>query len=220
MTELYKGSIWDGWNKGRTHSRQDSGEGWKTNFSVFRWTIPELCGFKGKGIYLDVDQILIKDIKQMWDLPLDDKMVISITDERTDVMLMDNEKFNADWWKKIEQMKPSGKSQKSYRVSVQKRNGIGRLDTIYNCMDGKGYDPEKTRLLHYTKMNTQPWHPFPQNVKYVPHENPVVDEIWHDHYAKALEFEKENNVVLGAPKSFEADPQVIGLVTNQPARLP
>jgi hypothetical protein len=220
MTDIYPGSVWDGWNKGRDHRKQDSGEGWKTNFSAFRWAIPELCGFKGRGIYLDVDQILIKDIKQMWELPMYEKMVLSITVERTDVMLMDAEKFNVDWWPKIEKMKPSGRHQKGYRVMVQKKEGIGPLDEIYNCLDGKRFDSEKTRLIHYTKMSTQPWHPFPQNMEYKKHENPVVEEIWHDYYANAIKFEKDNNVVLGTPKKWTDPAQIIGLVTNQVAKLP
>jgi len=220
MTDFYQNSIWNGWNKKRDHRKQDSGEGWKTNFSAFRWCVPELCGFKGRGIYLEVDEIVTKDIKQMWELPMNDKMVLAITNERTDAMLMDNEKFNVDWWPKIEVMKPSGKQQKGYRVMVEKKEGIGKLDDIYNCMDGKGYDPEKTRMVHYTKMSTQPWHPFPQNMEYKPHENPVVAELWHDYYAAALKFEKDNNVVLGIPPTADTPPQVIGLVTNQVAKLP
>lgn len=220
MTDIYPGSVWDGWNKGRDHRKQDSGEGWKTNFSVFRWVIPELCGFQGRGIYLDVDQILTKDIKQMWELPMNDKMVLAISVERTDVMLMDAEKFNVDWWPRLSKMKPSGKHQKTYRVMVERKDGIGHLDEIYNCLDGKKYDPEKTRLIHYTKMSTQPWHPFPQNMEYKKHENPVVEEIWHDYYAQAIKFEKDNNVVLGTPSNLNNPPQVIGLVTNQVAKLP
>jgi lipopolysaccharide biosynthesis glycosyltransferase len=220
MTDIYPGSVWSGWNKGRNHRRQESGEGWKTNFSAFRWCVPELCGFKGKGIYLEVDEIVTKDIKQMWELPMNEKMVLAITDERTDVMLMDSEKFNVNWWPKIEKMKPSGRNQKGYRVMVQNKNGIGRLDPIYNCMDGKGYDQDTTRLVHYTKMSTQPWHPFPQNMEYKKHEHPVVNELWHDYYAQSLKFEKDNSVVLGAPRGLDDPPQTIGLVTNQVAKLP
>jgi len=219
MTDIYPNSVWSGWNKGRDHRKQDSGEGWKTNFSAFRWCGPELCGFKGRSIYLEVDEIVTKDIKQMWELPMNNKMALAITVERTDAMLMDNEKFNVDWWPKIETMKPSGKSQKSYRVKVEKNNGIGLLDPIYNCLDGKGYDPEKTRMVHFTKMSTQPWHPFPQNMEYKKHSNPVVEELWHDYYSQSIKFEKDNNVVLGAPKTVNEPPQVVGLVTNQVAKI-
>jgi lipopolysaccharide biosynthesis glycosyltransferase len=202
MSDKYKDSVWDGWNKGREHRDQNSGVGWKTNFSVFRWTIPELCGFKGKAIYLDVDQIILKDIRKMWELPMNNAAVLAIKPERTDVMLIDCEKFNNELWPKIESMKPSGKHQKHYRTIVQEKLGIGQLDLIYNCLDGKKFDKDKTRLLHYTKMSTQPWKPFPQTIQYEEHKNKQVEELWHSYYEESLRFENRFNYKLGSPNNF------------------
>lgn len=169
---------WRNWNKGRDHRNQNSGIGWKTNFSCFRWTIPELCNFSGRAIYLDVDQLVIKDIRQMWELPMNNAACLAIRPERTDVMLIDCSKFKFDWWPSIETMKPSGKSQKYYRMIVEKHSEIGKLDGIYNCLDGEGFN-EKTRLVHYTKMDTQPWSPFPNALTYKPHKNKQVADLWH-----------------------------------------
>jgi lipopolysaccharide biosynthesis glycosyltransferase len=172
---------WQGWNKGRDNRKQNSGVGWATNFSCFRWAIPELCNFNGKAIYLDVDQLLIKDIRQMWELPMNDSAYLAIRPERTDVMLMDCSKFKNHWWPSINEMKPSGNLQNYYRKIVSKYCSVGKLDEIYNCLDGENYN-ESTRLIHYTNMNTQPWHPFPNVINYKPHKNEQISDLWNKCY--------------------------------------
>lgn len=191
-----RGEIFSGWNKGRDHNLMNSGEGWKTNFSCYRWAIPELCNFQGRAIYLDVDQLVLKDISQMWNLEMGDSAVLTIKPEKTDVMLMDCSKFTKDWWPKLKWMKPSGKHQLQYRKLVQKRNLIGTLDPIYNCLDGDGFS-EETRLVHYTKMNTQPWHPSPESMEYKPHKILAMEELWWKYYNKSLEYEKQTGKILG-----------------------
>ena len=44
--------------------------GWGTPFTCFRYAIPELCNFKGKAIYLDVDQMNFKDIAELYETDL------------------------------------------------------------------------------------------------------------------------------------------------------
>lgn len=217
MDDRYEGSVWEGWNKGRDSRDQNTGVGWKTNFSCFRWAIPELCGFKGKAIYLDVDQIVLKDIKQMWELPLKNYAALAIRPERTDVMLIDCEKFSGDWWRRIDKMKPSGRTQGKYRLKVHAKYGIGPLDVIYNCLDGHGWDPEKTRLVHYTRMSTQPWRPFPNNMQYARHNVPELEILWHEYYANALEFEMANGIKLGPPRVYGSAPTIYKNVTSKVA---
>jgi hypothetical protein len=220
MSDIYSGSVWDGWNKGRDHRKQDTGQGWKTNFSAFRWAIPELCGFKGKAIYLDVDQIVIRDMKKMWELPLGDYAAIAISPERTDVMLMECEKFSGDGWPRIKDMKPSGKSQKSYRKLVDTKFGIGPLDKIYNCLDGDGWDSSQTRLVHYTKMSTQPWRPFAENLKYSKHAVPELEVLWKEYYSNALDFQLKHEIAIGAPHAHKSLPIIFGNITSQVADYP
>lgn len=38
-----------------------------TGFSFRRWMIPERCGWQGKAIYLDADQLVLGDIGELWD---------------------------------------------------------------------------------------------------------------------------------------------------------
>lgn len=219
MSDKYKDSVWDNWNKGRNDRTQNSGVGWKTNFSVFRWAIPELCNYSGKAIYLDVDQIVLKDIEQMWNLDIGNYAALAIKEERTDVMLIDCSKFKADFWPKIQKMKPSGKNQKYYRLLVQEKLSIGTLDKIYNCLDGKGFNPETTRLVHYTKMNTQPWMPFPKVMEYRSHDNKEMENLWFRYYKEALEFEFTNKYTLGSPDNFLDLKSSFKKITNSPAKI-
>jgi lipopolysaccharide biosynthesis glycosyltransferase len=56
-------SIWSGWNTAK----------WFTPFSGFRWAIPEICNFKGRALYTDVDMINFVDISKLFDIDLKDK---------------------------------------------------------------------------------------------------------------------------------------------------
>lgn len=38
----------------------------RTPFSAFRWSIPAMCGFKGRGIYTDVDFVFHGDLADLW----------------------------------------------------------------------------------------------------------------------------------------------------------
>jgi lipopolysaccharide biosynthesis glycosyltransferase len=41
-----------------------------TAFSLARWAIPQWCGYQGKAIYCDSDQIALSDISALWNYDL------------------------------------------------------------------------------------------------------------------------------------------------------
>jgi lipopolysaccharide biosynthesis glycosyltransferase len=41
-----------------------------TEFSLYRYLIPEICGYQGKAIYLDSDMICLTDIGELFDTPI------------------------------------------------------------------------------------------------------------------------------------------------------
>lgn len=57
-----KSGPYSGW-KGNAHGR--------TPFSAYRWSVPAMCGFQGRGIYVDVDFIFHADLAELWreDIP-------------------------------------------------------------------------------------------------------------------------------------------------------
>jgi lipopolysaccharide biosynthesis glycosyltransferase len=46
-------------------------DGWGTPFTCFRYAIPELCGFQGRAIYMDCDQMNFRDIGMLYDTYLE-----------------------------------------------------------------------------------------------------------------------------------------------------
>lgn len=187
--------TWHGWNMGREpgvpalRQKNDKGELiWFTDFTNFRWAIPEKCGFKGRAIYNDVDQIYLGDIRDLWELDMDGKAILSLTTHETSVMLIDCEKFaNLNWWPSIEEMKTNCWGIKSYIQLLWKNDMYGMLPTKWNCLDGRGYVEDWTQLIHYTDMSSQPWYPYPERLKYRRHPVKKMEELWMNFYFEALE---------------------------------
>ena len=63
-----------------TRELRPNGEAvWFTDFTNFRWAIPEVCSFNGKAIYVDVDEIFLRNPRELFDLTIPDgKAVLSL----------------------------------------------------------------------------------------------------------------------------------------------
>lgn len=57
-----KSGPYSGWNGLRSGT---------TPFSAFRWSVPAMCGFSGRGIYVDSDFVFHADLAELWreDIP-------------------------------------------------------------------------------------------------------------------------------------------------------
>jgi hypothetical protein len=71
--------------------------GWRTNFTNYRFAIPDWTGRSGKAIYNDVDQIYVTDPAELFDLDLREHGYLSVSAEDTSVMLLDCARM-ATWW--------------------------------------------------------------------------------------------------------------------------
>src|SRR4029079_19015328 len=72
-----------------------------TEFSLYRYLIPQLCGHRGRGIYLDSDMICLGDVGELFDLPMHGCDFLSIKAYDTgqwgpSVMLIDCERCSFD----------------------------------------------------------------------------------------------------------------------------
>ena len=137
----------EGWNN----------RGWATPFSAFRWAIPHVCGYQGKAIYVDVDQILRAPIDDLWNQPIPDGKAILAKNPKTHcVMLFDCERVK----KYVPPFDMLRRTEGYYRTV---RNNIGGVIASFagnwNCLDGEKYasltDPD-IKLIHFTKVETQP----------------------------------------------------------------
>ena len=155
-------------------------DGWHTMFTCFRFAIPELCAFKGRAIYLDVDQILMADITELWNTPLNGHTCLN--PRRWDVILYDCAAFaKLPDWPSLATMQTSGWKINSYSRLIP---NVGAMSLHWDCKDGKGLCAD-TKLLHYTKMATQPWKPWPERYKYPAHPCPEAAEIFWNEYHEA-----------------------------------
>ncbi len=134
----------------------------RTPFSFQRFLIPELCGYQGRAIYLDADMQLFTDIGALWDAPMGACDLLTVSEGtqgrkgQYSVVLLDCERLQ---WRieSIVQGLDEGRytyEQLMYEMCVAEN--VGRtLDSTWNSLEK--YELGRTRLLHYTDMDTQPW---------------------------------------------------------------
>jgi lipopolysaccharide biosynthesis glycosyltransferase len=121
-----------------------------TDFTFARFLVPYLCGYKGKGVFLDSDMLVTGDISELFEYSDDTAVSVvpfqgELQYERPSVMVFNNERcqeltpeyiddltnepFNLDW-----------------------ADSVGELDPTWNFL--VGYDlPTETppKLIHYTQ---------------------------------------------------------------------
>ena len=146
---------------------------WLTGFTNYRFAIPELAGGSGRAIYNDVDQIYLADPGELFDLDLTEHGFLSIAENDSSVMIMDCAKMHSVWT--IERASHERKST-LLKDALSIHNLWGKLDPAWNARDEE-YDKGKSKVLHYTALHTQPWHPFPQEFVY--QESPV-GHVWDE----------------------------------------
>jgi hypothetical protein len=153
---------------------RDIRQGSRTNFSFARFAIPELAGYAGKGLYLDADMLVFRDIGELWDIPFDGYSVA--IQEGVPDHAVSHQKAGAPG-KRVKQCSVMLIDCARARWDVHKI--VGGLDGRYTYADLmydlcilpesevnyavpfewnslEHWDPE-TRLIHYTDMDTQPW---------------------------------------------------------------
>ena len=148
-------------------------EGWKTGFSHYRYAIPTLAGEKGRAIYNDVDQIYLADPAELFDMDMGEAGVVAIDENENSVMLIDCERM-APYWNRDEVN--AGHKHPYFKEKVTVNGLFAPCDGRWNARDGE-FPVEETRCLHYTTLHTQPWQPFPDQLRY---ERSPVAHVWED----------------------------------------
>jgi lipopolysaccharide biosynthesis glycosyltransferase len=154
-----------------------------TEFSLYRYLIPQLCGHQGRAIHLDSDMICLGDIGELFDLPMHgcDFLAIKAYDTGQwgpSVMLIDCSRCRFDLEQICDEI-DEGKFTYSEFTRLDDRFlahhplKIGVLDPHWNVFD---HCDDKTKLIHYTNLMTQPWK-FPGH----PH-----GDLWFRYFDDAL----------------------------------
>jgi hypothetical protein len=145
--------------------------GWKTGFTNYRYGIPAMGGGKGRAIYNDVDQLYLADPGEMFDLDMGGAGILGITERETSVMLIDCEKMIKYWTLHDAQ---HGKKHGYFRDVVHDNKLWGRLPAEWNARDDE-FTADRSKCFHFTTLQTQPWQPFPDVLRYEPHPD---GEVW------------------------------------------
>lgn len=167
-----------------------------TEFSLYRYLIPQLCNFEGRAIYVDSDMVCLDDIGQLFDLPMNgcDFLASKHYGEEewgTSVMLIDCAKCRFDLDEIFREIGEGKYTLLDFsRMNPKYRQyhplQIGELDPNWNVFDRHD---EQTKLIHYTELLTQPWrvsgHPYGQ--------------LWFDYLQQALAagVATEHDIFLG-----------------------
>ncbi len=145
--------------------------GWKTGFTNYRYAIPAFAGGEGRAIYNDVDQIYLSDPAELFDLEMNGAGVLGVTGRETSVMLIDCAKMSEYWT--LDDAK-QGKKHSYFRAITHDNNLWGKLAGEWNARDEE-YRPGQSKCFHFTTLQTQPWQPFPEQLRYHPHPDA---EVW------------------------------------------
>lgn len=140
---------------------------WVTPFSQFRYAVPELQGFSGRAVYLDVDMVVLGDLK---DLANEYYSVGSWTiAENRDgdcVAVIDcNCVTDLEGWPTIQELREGTLTKHEMRHLASNRY---RPDIPESWNTHDSFQPG-VNLVHYTSIVTQPWTPYPDRIDYQPH---------------------------------------------------
>jgi lipopolysaccharide biosynthesis glycosyltransferase len=146
-----------------------------TEFSLYRYLIPELCNFQGRAIYLDSDMICFADIGELFDTPLEGFDFLAKAEAYQEngaalwgpsVMLMDCSRVRFDLEQIFSEIDSGVYTYTEFSRFAKKFLAvhpyrIGALDPRWNEFDRAD---GSTKLIHYTNLYTQPWkypaHPY------------------------------------------------------------
>lgn len=129
----------------------------KTGFSFNRFAIPALAGYQDVAAYLECDQMVFRDVKELLSIPFDGATVLRPPNQAS-VLVLDCSRLK---WKVQEIVDGLDARRYSYsdlmeRLCIEPSDHIKcSIPNYWNSLER--YDPKETALLHYTNMMIQPW---------------------------------------------------------------
>ncbi|MDM3850573.1 MAG: glycosyltransferase [Aphanizomenon gracile PMC627.10] len=157
-----------------------------TEFSLYRFLIPQICNYQGKAIWIDSDTVCLADIAELFDTSLNGCEFLAKAEAYNtrssnlwglSVMLIDCKQTRFDLETYFDEIAQglytyTDFSCMSPAFLAHHPLKIGQLDPQWNVFD---YCDEQTKLIHYTNLNTQPW-------KYPHHP---YGELWFEYFEEA-----------------------------------
>lgn len=149
---------------------------WVTPFSLFRYAVPH-AQVEGFAVYLDADMIMLGDIQELYLHREQGKWVCAENQDGDCVSIIDVDAVLANKaYPSFDELRGGVYTKRDLRRIVKKHLDPTIPDT-WNMHDR--YRPY-SNLVHYTSINTQPWHPWPDVVDYQPHPNAAAVSLWEE----------------------------------------
>lgn len=154
-----------------------------TEFSLYRYLIPQLCDHQGRAIYLDSDMVCLTDIAELFETELHKNDFIAKRETEDtwglSVMLIDCDRCRFDLEKYCAEIEQGfynyfDFNQMNNRFLRYHSFSIAELNPNWNQFD---FYNSETKLIHYTNLYTQPW-------KARKHR---FGELWFQYFREALE---------------------------------
>lgn len=153
-----------------------------TEFSLYRFLIPEICQHQGRAIFLDSDILALGDIAELFDMDMQGAAIAAVPEYNAgswaaSVMLIDCDKFRIDLEECCREISAGLYTMPEFtRFAPQFLEHhpvkLTPLESKWNSFD---HIDDETRLVHYTDLYRQPWkfagHPF--------------GEVWFEHFEEA-----------------------------------
>lgn len=146
-----------------------------TEFSNYRFLIPQLCGHAGRAVYLDSDTVCLADVAELADSPMAGNAILALPDAYRhsgeqrwglSVALFDCARCRFDLQGMFDEIGAglytyTDLHQLTPRFRASHPVEVGPLDPNWNVFDRHD---GSTKLIHYTNLLTQPWkyrgHPY------------------------------------------------------------
>jgi hypothetical protein len=154
-----------------------------TGFSRVRFALPNIVGdwATARVVYLDADCLVLGDIAELWRLPRPvDGPFRHVAGSTGAVAVVETEAMQV----------PADHILPTAADNWNKLRVFGYLSPTlppeWECIDGNGYEPGKTKLIHFSCQTTQPWRPYPERFEYREHPRPEIAALWWEAYKGAM----------------------------------
>lgn len=139
-------------------------DGWATPFSLFRWAVPQAAKWEGRAIYMDCDMLALGDLTELWECPIPDDHYAAYAGKgarKADVILWDCERA------------------RPFSIGYDNMPRVFQGVRLPNEWDHRDHLEDNTKILHFTKLATQFWKPYPERYPYdIEHPDPRAEALF------------------------------------------